>query len=163
MNFFDIVFTVIIIFFVVLSASRGVLREFISTFSIVFGYYAAEKFYPKYMNLTINYVGNGPQAKIVTYFAIFAVIVLIGFVLSSLIKMLISFKRPTFFSRLIGGLFGLTKGFLICLLIFFIVEGYIPSYLDDLYKSFYTPWLQNIRGFINGINFALIDTITSIV
>jgi hypothetical protein len=53
----------------------------------------------------------------------------------------------------------LTKGLLICLLVFFIVEGYIPSYLDDLYNSFYSPWLQNIRHFINGINFALIDSI----
>ena len=156
MNFFDIVFTIIIVGFFVLSASRGVLREFISTFSIVFGYYAAEKYYLKYMNITLKYLSDNSQARIVTYFAIFAAIVLAGFLLSSLVKMMISFKRPTFLSRSIGGLLGLTKALMICLLIFFIVEGYIPSYLDDLYKSFYTPWLQNIRGFINGINFAQI-------
>lgn len=159
MNFFDILFSITIVFFLVLSVSRGGLREFISTFSIVFGYYAAEKFHPKYMSTTLNYLNNVSQAKIVTYFAIFAAIVLVGMVLSSLIKVLISFKRPTFVSRLIGGLLGLTKGLLICLLVFFIVEGYIPSYLDDLYNSFYSPWLQNIRHFINGINFALIDSI----
>ena len=154
MNFFDIVFTVIIALFVIISASRGAFREFISTFSIVFGYYAAEKFYPKYISITLKYLSNNSQAKIVTYFAIFAAIILAGFLLSSLVKALISFKRPSFLSRSIGGLLGLTKGLLICLLIYFIVEGYIPSYLDDLYNSFYTPWLQNIRAFINGINFA---------
>jgi membrane protein required for colicin V production len=159
MNFFDIVFTIIVILFVVLSSSRGALREFVSTFSIVFGYYAAEKFHPKYMSITLKYISNNSQAKIVTYFAIFVIIVLAGFLLTTLIKALISFKRPTFLSRTIGGLLGLTKGLLICLLIYFIVEGYIPSYLDDLYNSFYAPWLQNIRGFINGINFALIDII----
>ncbi|MCG8333638.1 MAG: CvpA family protein [Proteobacteria bacterium] len=159
MNFFDIVFSIVVLVFVVISSSRGALREIISTFSIVFGYYAAERFHQKYMSITLNYLSNNSQAKIVTYFAIFAIVILAGFLLSTLIKALISFKRPTVFSRTIGGLLGLTKGMLVCLLVFFIVEGYIPSYLDDLYNSFYAPWLQNIRGFINGINFALIDSI----
>lgn len=159
MNFFDIVFSVIVIGFFVLSASRGALREVVSAFSIIFGYYAAEKFHVKYMSITLKYLANQSQAKIVTYLAIFAAIVLAGFLLSALIKMLISFKRPTFLSRLIGGALGLTKGLLICLLIYFVVEGFIPSYLDDLYNSFYAPWLQNVRQFINGINFALIDSI----
>lgn len=154
MNFFDILFSVVLIFFLILSISRGGLREFVSTASIVFGYYAAEKFHPKYMSTTLNYLNNVSQAKIVTYFAIFAAVILAGIVLSSLIKVMISFKRPTFLSRMVGGIFGLIKGLLICLLVFFIVEGYLPSYLDDLYHSFYTPWLQNIRHLINGINFA---------
>lgn len=159
MNFFDIVFSIIIITFFILSTSRGALREIISAFSIIFGYYAAERFHTKYMSITLKHLNDPSQAKIVTYLAIFAGSVLIGFLLSSLIKAMISFKRPTFLSRMIGGVLGLTKGLLICLLIYFVVEGYIPSYLDDLYNSFYTPWLQNIRGVINGINLAFIDTI----
>ncbi|MBU2514817.1 CvpA family protein [bacterium] len=159
MNFFDIVFTLIVVFLTLLSASRGALREVLSTLGIVLGYYAAEKFYPNYMNLTLKYVNNISQAKIVTYFAIFVAFILAGIILSAIIKALLSFKRPSFLSRLIGAIFGLTKGLLICLLIFFVVEGYIPSYLDDLYNSFYTPSLQNIRSFINGINLAFIDSI----
>ena len=159
MNFFDIIFTLILVFFILLSASKGAFREFISTLGIVLGYYFAERLHPQYMNLTLNYISNESQARIVTYFAIFVIFILGGIILSNIVKAFISFKRPTFLSRLIGALLGLTKGLLICLLIFFIVEGYIASYLDDLYNSFYTPWLQNLRGFINGIKFALIDVI----
>lgn len=162
MNFFDIVFTLIILFFIVLSASRGALRELLSTLGIIVGYFAAERFYPKYMNITLEYINNVSQAKIITYFAIFALCIIAGFILSMLVKVLLSFKRPSFFSRLSGSVMGLIKGLLICLLIFFVVEGYIPSYLDDLYASFYTPWFQELRNFINGINFALLDSINMV-
>ncbi len=159
MNFFDIIFTIILVVFVLLSTTRGLLRELLSTLGIVVGYFAAEQFYPQYMNFTLQYLSNTSQAKIVTYFAIFAICILAGIVLSTLVKVFLSFKRPTIFSRLIGGCLGLIKWLLICLLIFFVVEGYVPSYMDDLYQSFYTPWLQNLRSFINGINLALIDNI----
>ncbi len=159
MNFFDILFTIVIVVFILSAASRGALRELVSTLGIVLGYYAAEKFYPNYMNITLKYVNNISQAKIVTYFAIFAAFVLGGIIISTLIKAFLSFKRPTFLSRLLGGSLGLVKGLLICLLVFFIVEGYIPSYLDDLYNSFYSTWLQDIRNFINGINLAFINDI----
>lgn len=159
MNFFDIVFTLIIGFFVVLSTSRGALREILSTLGILVGYVAAERFHPKYMDITMRYLADVSQAKIVTYFAIFAGCILIGLILSTLVKAFFSFKRPTIISRSIGGLLGLTKALLICLLIFFTVEGYIPSFMDDLYNSLYTPWLQNLRSLINGINLAFIESI----
>lgn len=159
MNFFDIVFALIILFFIVLSASRGALRELLSTLGIIVGYFAAERFYPKYMNITLEYITNVSQAKIITYFSIFAICIIAGFILSILVKALLSFKRPSLFSRLSASVMGLIKGLLICLLIFFVVEGYIPSYLDDLYASFFTPWFQELRNFINGINFALLDSI----
>jgi len=160
MNFFDIVFAVILIFFFLLSTSRGSLREILSTLGIVAGYFAAERFHPKYMKFTLQYLSNVSQAKIVTYMAIFAACIISGLVLSTIVKILFSFKRPTMSSRMLGGVLGLIKGVLICLLIFFVVEGYIPSYADDLRNSFFTPWFQNLRNLINGINLALINTIT---
>ncbi len=159
MNFFDIIFSLILVIFILLSTSKGAFREIMSTLGIVLGYYCAERFHPRYMSFTLEYISNDTQARIVTYFAIFAAFVLAGLILSSLIKAFISFKRPSFLSRLIGALLGLIKGMLICLLIFFIVEGYISSYVDDLYNSLYAPWLQNLRSFINGIKFAFIDSI----
>ena len=159
MNFFDIAFIVIIIFFVILSSSRGSLREIISTLGIVAGYIAAERFHPKYINITLRYINNVSQARIVTYLVIFAACIIIAIILSAIVKSLFSFKRPTMTSRVFGGALGFLKGLLVCLLIFFVVESYIPSYTDDLYNSFLTPWLRNFRNLINGINFALIDTI----
>jgi membrane protein required for colicin V production len=162
MNFFDIIFSLIIIIFIFLGASKGAFREFISTLGIILGYYAAERFHTRYMGFTLEYVSNDAQARVVTYFAIFAAFVLAGIILSSLVKAFISFKRPTLLSRVFGALLGLTKALLICLLIFFIVEGYISSYLDDLYNSLYTPWLQNLRSLVNGIKFAFIDNINPV-
>ncbi len=159
MNFFDIVFAVIIIFFVLLSSSRGSLPEFLSTLGIVAGYFAAERFHLKYINFSLQYMSNVSHAKAVTFFAIFIAFVVAGVILASIANVIFSFKRPTYTSRFLGGLMGLLKGLLVCLLIFFIVEGYVPSYTDDLYNSAFSPWLRGLRNLINGINLALIDNI----
>ncbi len=154
MNFFDIVFSVVTLGFVLLSFTRGSLRELLSTLGIVLGYFGAEGFHERYLSLTLQYVNDYGQAKIITYLAIFAAGIVAGTLLSAAIKILLAAQRPNMSSRILGGMLGFIKGLLVCLVIFFIVEGYVPSYVDDLYNSFFTPWLQDIRNIVNGINLA---------
>ncbi|MBU2645930.1 CvpA family protein [bacterium] len=159
MNFFDLIFTILILIFLVLGFSKGSFRELLSTIGIVIGYVGAEQFHERYLGITLQYIQNYAQAKVITYLAIFAVGLVIGFILSTLVRLMSSSQRPSFPSRILAGFLGLLKGVLICLAIYFVVEGYIPSYMDDLYNSAYTPWLQHFRKLINGINFALIQNI----
>ncbi len=159
MNFFDLVFSILILFFLFLSFSRGSLKELLSTFGIVIGYFSAEKFYERYLGITLQYIQDYSQAKVITYLAIFAIGLFIGIILSTLVRMMTDNQRPNFPSRILASFLGLLKGVLICLAIYFVVEGYIPSYMDDLYNSAYTPWFQQFRKLIHGINFALIQNI----
>ncbi|MBT3225852.1 MAG: CvpA family protein [Deltaproteobacteria bacterium] len=159
MNFFDLVFSIFILFFFFLGFSRGSLKELLSTFGIIIGYFGAERFHERYMGITLQYIQDYSQAKVITYLAIFAIGLIIGFILSTLVRMITASQRPNIPSRILASFLGLFKGVLICLAIYFVVEGYIPSYLDDLYNSAYTPWLQQFRKLINGINFALIQNI----
>lgn len=159
MNFFDLVFSIIILFFFFLSFSRGSLKELLSTFGIIIGYFGAERLHERYLGITLQYIQDYSQAKVITYLAIFAAGLIIGIVLSTLFRLMTGGERPNFPSRILASFLGLLKGVLICLAIYFVVEGYIPSYMDDLYNSTYTPWLQQFRKLINGINFALIQNI----
>ncbi len=159
MNFFDLIFSILIIVFLLLSFSKGSLRELLSTIGIVIGYVAAEQFHERYLSITLQYIENYAQAKVITYLAIFAVGLIIGIILSTLVRLMSVGQRPNIPSRILAGLMGLLKGVLVCLAIYFVVEGYIPSYMDDLYNSAYTPWFQQFRKLINGINFALIQNI----
>lgn len=160
MNFFDLIFSFLILIFIALGFSNGSLRELLATFGIVIGYFGAEQFHERYLGITMQYIENYSQAKVVTYLAIFAVGLVIGIILSTLVRMLSAAgQRPNLPSRILAALMGLVKGVLICLAIYFVIEGYVPSYLDDLYNSSYTPWLQEFRKLINGINFALIQNI----
>ncbi len=131
----------------------------LSTFGIVIGYFGAEQFHLRYLGITQQYIENDAQAKVVTYLAIFAVGLVVGIILSTLVRLMSAGQRPNIPSRILAGLMGFAKGILVCLVIYFVIEGYIPSYLDDLYNSSYTPWLQEFRKLINGINFALIQNI----
>lgn len=159
MNFFDLVFSILILIFIALGFSKGSLRELLSAFGIVIGYFGAEQFHERYLGITQQYIENSAQAKVVTYLAIFAVGLVVGIILSTLVRLMSAGQRPNVPSRILAGLMGLAKGILVCLVIYFVIEGYIPSYLDDLYNSSYTPWLQEFRKLINGINFALIQNI----
>lgn len=158
MNFFDIVFAIIIVGFAILSFTRGSLRELLSTIGIVLGYFGAEKYHERYLDIALQYLPHFQQAKMITYLVIFAAGVLLGIVLSSVVRLLlVTSQRPAFPSRILGMLLGLVKGILICLAVYFIVDGYIPSYADDLYNSFFTPWLLEFKNVMNGINFAFIS------
>jgi len=154
MNFFDIIFTLIIIVFFLFSFSRGSLRALLSAVGIGLGYLVAERFHERYVGITLQYLSDYAQAKIVTYLALFAIGIIIGILLSAIIRIMYSLQNPTFPSRVLGGLLGILMGSLVCLLILFVVEEYLPSFSDDLSLSFYTPWLKNIKEIISGINFA---------
>jgi len=160
MNFFDLIFSILILVFIALGFSNGSLRELLSTVGIIIGYVGAEQFHERYMGITLQYLDNYAQAKVITYLAIFAVGLVIGIILSTLVRLMSAAgQRPNLPSRILAALMGLLKGVLVCLAIYFVIEGYIPSYLDDLYNSTYTPWLQELRKLLNGINFAFIQNI----
>lgn len=160
MNFFDILFSVVIIGFLLFGFVRGSFREFLSFIGVALGYLGAERFHEQYVNITLQYINDIALAKIFTYFALFVAGIIIGIILSTLIKILISFQHPTFPSRILGALIGSLKGVLICLLILFLVEGFVPSFADELFSSFLTPWLKNVKDLMHGINIAFIgDTI----
>ena len=157
MNFFDIVFTLIIVVFFLFSFSRGSLRALLSAIGIGLGYLLADRFHERYVSITLQYLADHAQAKIVTYLALFAIGLIIGILLSAVVRVFFSFQNPALPSRVLGGLLGILVGSLFCLLILFVVEQYLPSFADDLSASFYTPWLKNIEEIISGINFAFIS------
>jgi len=159
MNFFDLVFSILIFIFLFISFSRGSLKEFLSTFGFVIGYLSAERFHGRYMSITLQYVQDYDRAKIITYLAIFAVGLIIGIILTTLVRLMTASQRPNIPSRILACFLGLLKGVLVCLAIYFVVEGYIPSYLDALHNSAYTPWLQQFKKLISGTNFAIIQNI----
>lgn len=158
MNFFDIIFTLIIVVFFLFSFSRGSLRALLSAVGVGLGYLLADRFHERYVSITLQYLSDYGQAKIVTYLALFVIGIIIGVLLSAVVRIFFtSFQNPALPSRILGGLLGILIGSLFCLLILFVVEQYLPSFADDLVASFYTPWLKTIEEIISGINFAFIS------
>jgi uncharacterized membrane protein required for colicin V production len=159
MNFFDLIFAIILVSFLVISFFRGSLREFLSTFSVAGGYLAAEAFHQRYLYLVQPIVQNPHQAKMVTYLGIFAIGILLGVSLSIFFRLFYASGQLSFSSRVLGGFFGLVKATAVCLIIFHLVIHHIPSFADDLQASFFFPWLLNLKNLADGINLAFLTTV----
>jgi membrane protein required for colicin V production len=154
MNFFDLIFSVILIGFLVISFFRGFFKELLSSLGVVAGYLAAEAFHERYWHLVQPILQNVDQAKMITYFGIFAIGNLLGGLLSIFFRLFYPGGQPSFFSRIPGGFLGLLKATVICLVIFHIVMQYIPSFSDDLQASFFFPWFLYLKNLAGGINLA---------
>ena len=150
MNFFDIIFTVLFVLLIGLGLRKGILRETLSTLGFIAGYLAAEGYYQQFFYHILKYVNDQTYAKIITYIAIFFLGAAIGMVLSGLAHFLFSSGKPSTISRLFGGGFGMVKGILVSLIIVFVVQNWlVSSFGDDLNRSFFSPWLFEIKTFIN--------------
>ncbi len=156
MNFFDLVFSLLIVGFLLFGFFKGSLRAIFSTLGLAIGYIGAERFYLQYKSITQQYIENSDQAEIITYLTILAAGIVIGMALSTLVGVLLVFQRPSFYSRILGGILGLMKGVLICLLIFSLIY-YFPAFSDDLNASLFSPWFLEFKDWMNGIIFALIS------
>ncbi|PCI23967.1 MAG: hypothetical protein COB67_12140 [SAR324 cluster bacterium] len=154
MNFFDLFFSILLTVFILQGLVLGTLRVLLTTFGILSGFLLAEYGYEQYYDLSLQYLNGVEQAKIVTYLVLFGFGALLGKLFAMIVKTLRPPIPPSPFSRVIALFLGLLKGGCICLLIFFIVKGYIPSFVDDLDASFFTPWFQTIRELISGTKFA---------
>lgn len=144
MNLFDIIFIAIIIVFFFLSFLKGIMKDSLTTIGLLVGYFAAGKYQHVLIPYVSPYVQNPAASKVATYLLIVIGGWLAGLILSVLISLFFPGRGPSLSGRILGGVFGLVKGTLICLIIFFIIRGYVPAFADELEASMIAPWLQKI-------------------
>lgn len=151
---FDIIFFVLIVLFSAFGLIKGVFKEMIPTSGLVIGYLAAGKFHVKYLNLVGQYTRSTAEAKVISYIAIILVIFVGALILDSIIFTIFKRGISGTTGRLMGGGLGIIKGGILCLAIFYVVRGYIPSFSDELNTSVIAPYLQEIWKILHGIGYA---------
>ena len=150
MNFFDIIFIVIIIVLFIFAIRKGALRELLSVLGCFAGYVAAEKYFMSYYHHLLPYISNQLFAKITTYISLFLLGLIIGGILSWLAKAMLSNRPPIFLSRIVASGFSIAKSILIAFVIIFTVQTSFQNMLgDDLIRSFVFPTLLKIKGFVS--------------
>jgi len=154
MNFFDLLFTIVLIIILIFALKNGAIKELISSLGIVGGYFFAENYYLEYTSITAKYISPSELAESVAYGGMFIASVFAAFILSIFVSLFIRSSRTSGVSRLFGLIFGAIKGVTICLLIVVIVNQFIPSFVDDLENSRFTPRLLQLREYVSGLNIA---------
>jgi len=154
MNFFDIIFTIILIVVLILGLRNGVLKEFLSLLGAVAGYMAAEKYHVSLTNYVSPYINNPGYAKLTTYLTLFITGLVLGYLLSRLSNVLSSANKPVLLSRIVGVGFGVIKGLLIIFVILYIVRNNFNVNLgDDLSRSFFNIPILKIKNIVHAILF----------
>ena len=150
MNFFDIIFIVILIVLFIFAIRKGALRELFSLLGCFAGYVAAEKYFMSYYHHLLPFISNQLYAKVTTFILLFLLGLIVGGLLSWLSKAMFSNRSPVLLSRFIAGGFSIAKSVLIAFVIIFVVQSSFQNMLgDDLIRSFLFPTLFKIKGFVS--------------
>lgn len=148
MNFFDLLFSFLFIFFGILSIFRGPIKALIITICFGGGLMAAEMFHEQYSSLLSPYLGGAVDSKAVTYCLIFIVGVVLGKILSAVSSLLFPISTPSVGLKIFAAILGGVQGLCFSLFLYSLVTRYIPSFTDDLNNSLFVPWFEKIAGLI---------------
>ncbi|PIE45481.1 MAG: hypothetical protein CSA45_02665 [Gammaproteobacteria bacterium] len=142
----DIVFVVILIASVLLGLVRGVFREILSLAGLVIAVYLAFKFSDVLAN---NYVAKFFEEPRISYLIAFAIIIVLTLFAIALLNLVFNqLLRATGLStlnRLLGLIFGLLRGTLICSILVLLIS-FIPGATNESWwkKSSLAPTFQSI-------------------
>jgi membrane protein required for colicin V production len=120
-NWFDYCLVAIVFLTCILGIIRGFLREFIALLAWIAAVFAAVLF----TNDVAVYVGkvitNTFWAGLVSCIAIFIIVLIIGLIVNALVSLIVRGIGTSFFSRVLGAIFGCCRGGIIVLLVIFII------------------------------------------
>jgi membrane protein required for colicin V production len=136
----DWIFLVILISSVISSIIKGFAREAISLGSIVLGLILAAWFYPITGSFFINYVKTQDIASLLGFMAIFLGCAIAGALVSWLVYRLIKLAQLEWFDRLLGGAFGVIRGWLVGSVLFLAFTAF-PLKLESVQNARFAPYL----------------------
>ncbi len=128
MNPLDILLGLIILFFVILGLYRGFFREIMSLLGFILGLYLALHFYAPLAHWAIKWFPSFPAlVNVFSFLIIFLTTVLLAAGVGVIFKKLIIIADLKITDRLLGGLFGFGKAFLINSLIVIFLVAFVPQ------------------------------------
>lgn len=154
MNFFDIVFSAIFIFFIYGAVKNGPSRGLIISVFVTVGYITADSLYMQYFEILLPYTGLIGTAKVFVYLTLFFGMISIGIFLKRTFSRYSKSYNSNSIKTIFSSLLGLYNGLIFFLVIYFLVGGFILSFKDDLDSSYYVLFYHELYAFIDGIKLA---------
>lgn len=126
MNILDIAFAIVASFFLLRGIFRGLIVEVASLIGVAGGFFVANHHHAELIPYVQKAVTSPAWASTVSYLAVFVAVI----VVTTLFAGLISRALPAvvaWLNYLAGGVLGLAKGGLICLVAFMVLSSYMPD------------------------------------
>ncbi|MDT8445555.1 MAG: CvpA family protein [bacterium] len=154
MNFFDLTFLLVTLFFGLLAWFKGPIFEAIGLAGCLGGFFVAERLLRagKLAELT----GGWLQSTLMNYAAICLAGWLVGLLLGRLATALGLHPPKATGLKYLALFLGLFKSQVINVMIYALVVLYVPSFDDDLNRSMLRGWLGGMHHLLGGAKLALI-------
>ena len=144
MNFFDIIFIVILVFCLIRGLFRGLVLELSSIIGVLAGIYFAGIYYPAASQVLSKWVSDDVYRNIISLILIFIGIFILVNLLGRLIKMLLKIAFMGWFDRIFGAGFGVLKACLIGSVLLFTLTTFLPGNASIIQDSKISPYISTI-------------------
>ncbi|MFQ6082036.1 MAG: CvpA family protein [Candidatus Aminicenantia bacterium] len=140
-NWFDYILIAILLGSFIFGLIKGLIRQVIGISAIIIGLILAIYFYKVAAELLFSFISNKIVSYLLGFLVIFLAILIIGLITSFVLSKLIRGPLKTI-NHFLGGLFGLIRGALICMVIVFLLLIFPFSQVNQkvLSKSKLTPY-----------------------
>jgi membrane protein required for colicin V production len=136
----DFVFVAIILVSTGFALIKGLAREIISLVSLIGGFVLAAFYYPKVASWFMNLARTEAIANWIGFMVIFLTCLIIGAIAAFLVNRFIKMASLEWVDRLMGGVFGLLRGWAVASIIALALIAF-PVNQDILARSFFAPYL----------------------
>ena len=144
MNPFDILMITIMAYGVIRGIFRGLVREMASIVGVMGGFYAAYTYYPHMAKSVSPWIANPAYRNIISYLALFSVVVLIVGILAVVIKYLLNIAYLGWVDRVSGALFGGIKGVLVICVLFIVLTAFLSKGSPFIKNSAFSPYAATV-------------------
>ncbi|MDD5022202.1 MAG: CvpA family protein [Endomicrobiaceae bacterium] len=153
MNYLDIFFLVIVIYFAILGLKKGIIKSIGGILSIVVGFYGASLFYQRVSIFLqgISGVFTSTIANIISFILLFIVINRLFMLIINILDKIFSLPIVGFFNKFLGAIFGFFAGILIVGIFVFVISSFSGDNVSYFENSKIVPKINTAINFIKPI------------
>ena len=142
LNILDIAFLIVVFLSILFGVLRGFIRELFSLIFFIVAVVLSFIFYRDAGNVLMKYIDDRDISNFVGFISIFAVVLIVGSLVTYFIKKICVVGPLKSMDRILGGIFGLLRGILISGIIVFALIAF--SINDNLLiKSKLSPYVKS--------------------
>lgn len=140
MTVLDYFVTIVVIASVILGASRGLIKGVFSVASAAVGLVLAAQIYPLAAHLFAPFTTSARAANLLGFVSVFLLVLVGGSLLARWLRGGIKRARLDWLDHLLGAVFGLLRGWLVCSVIYLALTAF-PVKLEAVERATFAPAL----------------------
>jgi len=143
----DIVFVVIVVFFLIRGLFRGLFKEVVSTLGVFLAWWAANTYNETPAAFLGTWLKDPALMHVIAYFTVFAGVMIGVMAVAWVLGRAFRIMPPSWLEFPGGALFGFLKGGLICCVVLITLNAFMPRVTAD---SIVAPYLKSVSDVMAG-------------